>query len=222
MEALDAQSSFEQRNFLAVAQYLGERVCGKADISSPNAKSADAAKPNALQPDAAEVKIYGGEGLDGRDTENTGLIAGCQPGPAVYLAELLGRYRRQKWVLVFFADSNASERLFVITLSATPPEDAISQLHKHGLAEATVIAEGHGARIYIWTQDHSQDARIHAFSEDNRGAIQELAGNGQLIGNDDRAKAQQVFDGKLAAYERQHHVAYSRQLKARRLRRMRE
>src|ERR1700761_6140388 len=114
---------------------------------------------------------------------------------------------------------NAGEQLFLITLAGTNPEEAISQLHKHGITEATVIAEGHGARVYIWTQNHEQDAQIHALS-DNHGSIQVLAGKGRLIGDDNRAKAQQLFDKALLTYERQNHVAFSRQLKSKRLQRM--
>jgi hypothetical protein len=201
-EAFASQDSFEQQNFLAVAHYLGVRLCGKA-----NAVKHDATKSN-----ITKVKVYGGEGLDGHDTENTALVTGCKGEQVFYVAELLGRYAHQKQVLVFSAIPNANERLFVISLSAVGPEEAVNQMHKHGLAEGTVITEGEGTLVYIWEQDHSQDAQIHALSEDNHGTIEELAGKGLLIGDDDRAKAQQIFDKKLSAYERQHHVAFSQQL----------
>lgn len=198
-EAFAAQGSFEQRNFLAVAHYLGKRVCVQAN---------------------AEVKVFGGEGLDGHNTENTALITGCRNERAIYLAELMGRYRRQKWVLVFSAMPKAAEQMFVITLPATPPEEAVNQMHKHNLAEGTVIAQGRGARIYIWEQDHSQDAQIHALNEENHGTVEQLAGKGLLIGSEDRAKAQQIFDKALAAYERRHHVNFSRELQTEKLREM--
>lgn len=139
---------------------------------------------------------------------------------AVYLAELLGRYGHQKWVLVFSAIPDANEQLFVITLASTNPEEAVSQLHKHGITEATVVLEGRGARVYIWTQNHEQDADIHALSEDNHGTIEVLTGKSRLIGDDDRAKAQKIFDNALAAYEREHHVDFSRQLGTRKLRKV--
>lgn len=204
-EAFAAQNSFEQRNFLAVAKYLGRRVCKEVP-------SADAG--------AAAVKVFGGEGLDGHDTENMAMIAGCGNERSVYLAELMARYGRQKWVLVFSAMPNAAEQLVVITLPAMLQEEAVNQMHKHNLVEGTVIAEGNGSRIYIWLQDHSQDAQIHALSEENQGSIQVVTGRGQLIGDDDRARAQRIFDKALHAYERQNHVAFSQQLQSKKLRRM--
>src|SRR5579864_5085186 len=65
--ALESLNSLEQRNFLAVARYLGARICSK-----PQAWSA--------------------EGLDGPGAaENSLLVTGCQGEPARYLGELLRR-----------------------------------------------------------------------------------------------------------------------------------
>lgn len=184
--ALASQDSFEQRNFLAVAEYLAGKLCHNSEVR-------------------------GGEGLDQADTENTAITLGCKGGPAIYLGELLARYAHQEWVLFFSASPRGHERLFVIHFSAGLAE-AMSQVRQHQVPQATVIAEGKSVRVYIWVKDHAQDELIRALAQDTHAETKEISGTGLLIGNDDRKKAQQVFDKKILAYEREHKTAFSLQL----------
>jgi hypothetical protein len=192
-DALASLSSFEEKNFVAVSQYLGAQICGNP-------------------------KVEESEGLDGPGAENSALITGCAPQSAAYLAELLGRYAHQKFVLIFSASANGPERLFILDLPSEQPAQALQQLHQKGFTAATVIAEDQNVRIFIWVQDHSQDENIRALAADNQGRAQELHGKGLLIGSDDRAAAQPIFDKDIAAYERHHQVKLSAQLWSQKLR----
>ena len=199
--ALASQNSFEQQNFLAVARFLSARLCQAAKVESSL-------------------------GLDGPGSENSALITGCRSGEGTYLGVLLGRYAHQKWVLIFTPAPAGTERLFVLTLpSAGPkevpaPEEVLVKMRKLGLSEGTVIAQGGETVVYLWVKDTSQDKAIHALAEANHGAIQETRGMGLLIGGDDRARAQGIFDRRISSYERAHHLAYSVQLWSKKLRDM--
>lgn len=190
--AADSLTSFEQSNFLAVANYLAGKIC-----SAPQVLSAEG--------------IYAG------NAENSSLVTGCKNRQADYLGELLGRYAHQKWILVFEPSSTGNERLSIITFTGNHPSDAIRQLRQYNVSGATVLAQGQTIRVYIWTTDHSQDAAIHALADAEHGSIEVIQGKGILIGNDDRSVAQHVFDQRIRSYERPHHRSFSRLLWSRRL-----
>lgn len=194
-DALASLGSFEEKNFVAVSQYLGARIC---------------AKP----------KVQQSEGLDGPGAENSVLITGCVQQSATYLAELLGRYAHQKSVLVFSPATNGTDRLWILTVSSQQPGDALRRLRQHGFAAATVMGENRNVRILIWVQDHTQDPQIHALASDTHAEIQEVTGRGTLIGNNDRAEAQRIFDREITAYERRRKAKFSQLLWSRKLRDM--
>src|SRR5215471_3215873 len=121
--AWESLSSFEQNNFLAVANYLTTRLCAKPQVQSA-------------------------EGIDGSNTENSSLVTGCSSGKAQYLGELLGRYAHQKWILVFDPDSGSSERLLIVTFSSDHPADAAKELRQAGITAGTIVFEEKGIRFY--------------------------------------------------------------------------
>ncbi len=192
--ALESQDSFEQHNFVAVARYLAGRLCQRSEV-------------------------WSGEGMDGTDTENTALVAGCKSGEATYLGELLGRYAHQKWILVFNPAAKGDHRLCMIELASAQPASTIHEMHKYGLNEGTVVSrdKANAVRVYIWLIDNSKDGAIHAFVDATHGKVQEMHGTGILIGNDSRRLAGRVFDRGIAAYEHTHHSALSGLLWSRKL-----
>lgn len=193
--ALASQGSFEQQNFLAVARFLAARLC-----QAP--------------------KVESSLGLDGPGSENSALVTGCRSGEGTYLGVLLGRYAHQKWVLIFTPAPGGTERLFVLTLPSAGVDAVLANMRKLGLSEGTVIAQGRETVVYLWVKNASQDQAIRALAEANHGAIEETRGTGMLIGSDDRAQAQSVFDRRIFSYERVHHLAYSAQLWSKKLRDM--
>lgn len=202
--ALDSLNSLEQRNFLAVARYLGSRICSKPQVRSA-------------------------AGLNGPGAENSALVTGCHGESARYLGELLGRYAHQKWILVFDAAQNSAalhtnERLVILTWPGGEPLRVIQELRSHAIGFATLVMEEKAVRVYVWAKDSSQEAplRTLAASESGAGvgAIQEIAGTGTLVGDDSRAAAQRVLDARIHSYERAHHRAFSRLLWSRKLRDM--
>ncbi|HXB21071.1 MAG TPA: hypothetical protein VNV88_06810, partial [Candidatus Solibacter sp.] len=194
--------SFEQANFLAVANYLGTRLCFKS-------------------------QAWSGEGMAEENVENSVMVTGCKSAEARYLGELLGRYAHQKWILTFDSAPKGEERLLVITFPATAPADTPKEMRRFGIKAATVVSanpdrrrdqpEDKQLRVYLWVPDHSQDQAVHDFCAAHHGTIQEIAGTGTLIGSDSRASAQKIFDRRIAWYEQAHHKTLSKLLWSRKL-----
>jgi hypothetical protein len=185
--AADALNSFEQKNFLAVANHLGVKACTKP-------------------------RVVSAEGIYAKTAENSILVTGCGNGQAQYLGELLGRYAHQKWILVFNPSPKSNEHLFILTFSSDHSEDAAQALRSYRISGATMVIQNQTVRVYIWVTDISQDAAVHAFADGNHATLEDIAGKGTLIGDDSRALAQRIFDQRIQAYERVHHRSLSRLL----------
>lgn len=190
--AWSSLDSFEQSNFLAVANYLTVKLCATPKVSSA-------------------------EGLDGSSTENSSLVSGCRSDKARYVGELLGRYAHQKWILVFDPDPRGNERLLIVTFSSDHPADTPKELRNSGITEGTIVIQDKIIRFYLWVKDKSQDAQIHSFVETHKATLEQIAGKGTPIGDDDRTAAQRIFDQRIHTYERAHHQSFSRLLWSRRL-----
>jgi hypothetical protein len=183
--AWSSLESFEQRNFVAVANRLGTKLCGNPQVAST-------------------------EGMDGITTENSTLISGCPGGRARYLGELLARYAHQKWILVFDPLPAGHERLLIISFSTDHPQDVPQQLRQNGFTAATITAADKLVRVYLWVKDDSQDTRINDLLKTNHGSLQQITGKATFIGNDSRAVAQKVFDRLIQKYENSHRQAFSK------------
>lgn len=190
--AWESLDSFEQRNFVAVENYLATRLCSKPQVVSA-------------------------EGMDGSTTENGTLVTGCNAGRARYLGELLGRYAHQKWILVFDTGNGGSERLLSVSFSAEHPEETPKLLRQQGLTAATAVVKDKLVQVYLWLKDHSQDAAAAAFVQAVHGTLQELKGKAIFVGSDSRSAAQHTFDREIQLYERAHHQSFSKLLGSRSL-----
>ena len=190
--ASESLGSFEQRNFVAVEDYLATRLCSRP-------------------------QVVNAEGMDGSTTENSTLVTGCNAGRARYLGELLGSYAHQKWILIFDPASGGSERLLIVSFSAEHPEDMPKLLRQQGLPAGTIVAKDQAVKIYLCLKDHSQDAVAAAFVQAVHGTLQELKGKAIFVGSDSRAAAQHIFDREIQLYERAHRQSFSKLLGSRKL-----
>jgi len=184
--------SFEQTNFLAVANFLASKLCFKPEVLST-------------------------EGMDGTNTENSSLVTGCKTSQAQYLGELLARYAHQKWILIFDPVPEAAGRLMIVSFNSEHPADTTKQLRNYGIKEGTIVVREKLVRFYLWAPDHQLDAPVRSFADANHGTIQEIAGKAEFIGDDSRARAQQIFDKKIRNYEHAHHSSMSKLLWSRHL-----
>ena len=185
--AANSLNSFEQYNFIAVANYLAAKLC-------------------------TQPQVWSAEGVHEGTAENSSLVTGCENSQAVYLGELLGRYAHQKWVLIFDPSPKAREHLLIITFSSDHPADMAKELRQFRIGGATMVSRDKLVKVYLWVTDNSQDSAAHAFAQAEHGTVEDITGKGTLIGNDDRTAAQQIFDQRIRAYERAHHQSFSKLL----------
>ena len=192
--ALDSFDSFEQANFLAVANHLAARLCFKP-------------------------QVWSSEGMDGSNTENSSLVVGCPGDRARYIGALLGRYAHQKWILIFdpAPRTKSSERLFIATFPTDHPADTAKELHHQAINAGAIVIQANLVRFYLWVKDNSQDALMHSFVDAHHGSLEEIMGKATLIGSDSRPAAQRIFDQRIHLYERVHHQALSKFLWSRQL-----
>src|SRR6267142_5605546 len=191
-DAVQSLDSHEQRNFMAVAGHLAQRLC-------------------------PAPAVLGGVGMFAGSAENTLMVSGCSGPEALYLGELLARYAHQEWVLVFAANPKGSERLVIVSLTGLSVVNVPRDMRKFGLNTGTILAEGDEIRVYLWEKDHSRDDAVHSFAAAYRGQVREISGKGRLSGSDSRREAQRVFDREIADYERQRRLKLSALLWTRRL-----
>jgi hypothetical protein len=160
--------SFEQLHYLAAAHYLAGHLCPQARIESA-------------------VGVWRAR------MENSGMIDGCPNEQAREVGALLARYYHQEQALVFErrADGNTS----MVSFRATQPLGIISIMMAQAKVEgATVIPRSHDNLVLIVAADGTERARAMTLYSSLHGQdLHEEAGRMELIGDNDRAKARDIF-----------------------------
>jgi hypothetical protein len=165
--------SFEELHYLAAAHYLAEHLC-------------------------SQPRIDGGVGLWKGQAENSGMIDGCSNDRARELGALLAKYYHQKAALVF--DRNAAGTTSLVSFRTTRAMGIISvMMTRAKVTGATVIPHVHDSLIVIVATDAGQRARARTlYSLLHAHGWQEEPGSTELIGNDDRSKARDIYAGILS------------------------
>jgi hypothetical protein len=171
--AAGSLNSFEELHYLAAAHYLAEHLC-------------------------TQPRIDGGVGLWKGQAENSGMIDGCANDRARELGALLAKYYHQKAALVF--DRNATGKTSLVSFRATQALGVISvMMTRAKVSGATVIPHVHDSLIVIVAADAGQRARARTLYSLLHGQdLREESGSTELIGDDDRGKAREIYAGILA------------------------
>jgi hypothetical protein len=166
-------ASFEQLHYVAVASALATALC-----PSPHVDSA--------------VGVWKGQ------AENSGMIDGCPNEEARELGALLAKYYHQKQALVF--DRNPAGKNWLMSFRATQPLGVILiMMAQAKVSAATVIPSPHDNRILIVATDAPERANVLTLYSSLHGqSFQEEPGSAELIGDEDRAKARDIFAAILA------------------------
>jgi hypothetical protein len=160
--------SFEQVHYLAAAHYLAERVC--------------------LQP-----RIDGGVGIWKGQAQNSGMIDGCANDGAREVGALLGKYYHQAQALIF--DRNPAGKTSLVSFRASQPLGIIAiMMAQAKVSGATVIPHADDNLVLIVAIDPEQLSRaLSLYSLLHARGLREEAGNTELIGDEDRGKARDVY-----------------------------
>ncbi len=171
--AEESLTSFEQLHYLAATHYLAEHLCQQPHID-------------------------GGVGLWKGQAENSGMIDGCPGDRARELGAMLARYYHQKAALVF--DRDPAGKSWLLSFHAAQPLGVVSiMMAQAKIGGATVIPRDHDNLIFMVAADAAERARaMDLYTLLHGRDLHEEPGSTQLIGDDDRVKAREIYTGILA------------------------
>ena len=130
--------------------------------------------------------------------ENSGMIDGCPLDRARELGALLARYYHQEQTLIF--DRNAAGKTSLVSFHVTQPLGAIAvAMAQARVSGASVIPHIHDNLILIVSIDAVQRAHSMALYRMLHGHdLHEETGSTELIGDNDRARARDIFTAIVA------------------------
>jgi hypothetical protein len=171
--AAGSLTSFEELHFLAGVHFLAGRLCPQS-------------------------KIDGSVGLWRGRAENSAMIDGCSNDMARDLGALVAKYYQQKAALIFSRSNGGHATL--ISFEVSQPMGVIAAaMAKAQVTGATVIPHQNGRRIVMVAQDAGQRANARTlFSLLHAHGWQNETGTSELIGNNDRGKARDIYNALLA------------------------
>ena len=166
-------TSFEQQHYLAAVHYLTSTLCPQSHIDSA-------------------VGVWKGQ------AENSGMIDGCQNEQARELGALLARYYHQEQALVF--ERNERGKASLVSFHASQPLGVIAiMMAQANVSGATVIPHNHDNVIWIVAADAAQREQAITLSSLLHGdSLREESGTAELIGDNDHAKAREIYRAILA------------------------
>ena len=161
-------NSFEQLHYMATAHYLAEHLCQQPQIDSA-------------------VGVWKGQ------AENSGMIDGCPSDRARQIGALLARYYHQEKALVF--DRDATGKTSLISFRASQPLGVVAiMMAQANVSGATVIPHIQDNLILIVSTDAAEHTRTMSLYSMLHGRdLHEEAGTTEMIGDEDRAKARDIF-----------------------------
>lgn len=167
--AAGSLDSFEELHYLAAAHSLSEHLCPHARIE-------------------AVAGLWKGQ------AENSGMIDDCPELEARELGALLGRYYYQKAALVFARSATGQDRLVSFRVGAKL--GLISQrMREVGVRGASVVPHEHDSLVIMVVTNKLERGRARKLCAVLRGkGWLEEPGTAELIGDEDRGKAQGVYD----------------------------
>jgi hypothetical protein len=166
-------SSFEQLHYMAAAHYVAEHLCQQPHIDSA-------------------VGVWKGQ------AENSGMIDGCPSDRAREIGALLARYYHQEKALVF--DRDTAGKASLISFHASQPLGVVAiMMAQANVSGATVIPHIQDNLILIVSTDAAEHAHTMSLYSMLHGRdLHEEVGNTEMIGDEDRARARDIFTGIVA------------------------
>lgn len=123
-----------------------------------------------------------------------------------YAGSLLGKFARQKAILYFRPDSSGRTKMYVLLLPRHRHDLAAvtRELDSDGIENRTLVPRKQGLLVYIVDLKNELRLKVLAAGRRLRARSSSLSGKGEFIGDDDRDKAQAVFNQEILKYEGVH------------------
>ncbi len=171
--AQESLESFEQIHYLAAAHHLAERLC-------------------------QQPRIDGGVGIWKGQAENSGMIDGCPNDRARELGALLAKYYHQKQALVF--DRNPAGKTSLVSFRSTQPLGIIAiMMTQAKVSSATVVPHsGDNLVLMVVVNALERTRAMTLYSLLHAHGLQEELGTTELMGDEDRGKARDIYASILS------------------------
>ena len=184
--------SFEEANFVAVADRI---VCALAPRGS-------------VETVIGEVHEQGKLGVSG--AENSVVVRAPVSMEAMrYVMALLGRYAHQKFVIAFVpqdAEASRTKPAEMVLLRVPQKTSRLRMeqvLDETGVPYRTLLGKDEH-RVLVFLPEGTSDAAVRKAAQRLGAKINVEGGNGEIFGDDDRAKASAAYDRIIANYESAH------------------
>jgi hypothetical protein len=181
-DARASLTSYEQLNAIAVADRV---ACSLARSRRP-------------------VGLSNAIGVYDTSAENSFIVKTSLPLlDTEYLAALLGRYSHQEFVLLFVADTdrNNNDRLWIIR-TPQPLDKAIAAARRLHLTPLTARETRSGVELWIADIGNKSAPKLTALADELKATLEVHQGRAELIGDQDRMKAQKLFEKSLRTLEK--------------------
>lgn len=183
-EAQAGLSSAEEKRLIAEERQVGCRLQNPLGVDKAVGSWSDGAEHSTI--------------IRARTNESTLRYAGVW----------LGKFARQKAILYFREDSSGVARMYVLVMPRNRSDLAAitAELNSDGLENRTLVPQKRGLLVYIVDLKNELKSKVLAAARRLHVRFSSLKGKGEFIGDDDRDKAQAVFDQEIRKYEGAHGV----------------
>lgn len=125
-----------------------------------------------------------------------------------YAGSWLGKFANQKAILYFRKDFTGPGRMYVLYLPSQKRDMATvsNELETSGIANRTLAPQRRRLLVYVVDLKNELKAKVLAAAKRLRARLTIISGEGDFIGDDDRQKAQQIFEQEITEYEKAHRV----------------
>ena len=123
-----------------------------------------------------------------------------------YAGSWLGKFARQKAILYFRQSPAGGGRMYVLFLPFKSQNMAAvsTELEANGVANRTLVPQRHRLLVYIVDLKNELRFKVLTLARRLRARLASIRGEGEFIGDDDRDKAQAVFEQEILKYESAH------------------
>jgi hypothetical protein len=147
------------------------------------------------------VEIADSLGIYDKSSENSFILeADLSREKSEYLAELLGLYSRQEFVLLFFEAARGDDKMWVIK-TAQPWQTVVAKLRESQLTPVTLRIEKDQAEVWFVDMGDKRATDLKTFASDLNGHASVHAGNAELLGDQDRETAVKNWRQQIRTFE---------------------
>jgi hypothetical protein len=146
-----------------------------------------------------------GSWTDGAE-HSTLIRAGMTEASVRYAASWLGKFARQKAILYFRQSSSGAARMYILFLPR-PRQDLraiTTEFDSDGVANRTLVPLKKRVLVYIVDLKDELKEKVSTAARRLHARLSSIKGQGEFIGDDDRDKAQAVFEQEILNYEVSH------------------